>query len=491
MLFRSLGDDGGWGDNGDDASSPPWDAGAPIAVDAIAPLPPGDSGSPDAIPPVDAGVDAPCTQPVGARDLLIDELMIESVAGAGDDGEWLEVASTASCAVNLRGLHGECPVGSKVHTFDVVEDTWLLPGGTFIIADSQDPAVNHDLPGLVLAWSGHPGDVLRNLGGTVTLSDGDVPVVSLTWPSLLPLVGATVELSRPIAPSRTPTTSAPGRRRRRPGVRSFIGTPNAPNTDVAESPPGNRERASGTSRDAASDAMLPVMSLLHSRKLAVPGPSEALPGRSERARRSPRRHAVLGTAMQAPFPPQMRLAMSGMGCFWGAEKLFLAGPWASTRRRSVTPEATRRTRRTSEVCSKADTAHAEVVRVVFDPTKVSFGDLLRVFWESHDPTQGMRQGNDTGTQYRSAIYVYDDDQRAHAEASRRAYEGRPKDAGARRDHDRGRRRGRVPTSPRTALTSSTSLKNPRRVLRHRGNRGDSFCWRPQIRVIFWFEERLS
>jgi len=226
-----LGDDGGWGDNGDDASSPPLDAGTPIAVDAIAPLPPGDGGTPDATPPVDAGLDGPCTQAVGAGDLLIDELMIESVAGAGDDGEWLEVASMASCAVNLRGLHGECPVGSKVHTFDVVEDTWLLPGGTFIIADSQDPAVNHDLPGLVLAWSGHPGDVLRNLGGTVTLSDGDVLVVSLTWPSLKPLVGATVELPAdcPVEDAddfgawQTATTSwFPG----------FLGTPNAANTDV-------------------------------------------------------------------------------------------------------------------------------------------------------------------------------------------------------------------------------------------------------------------
>lgn len=227
-----LGDDGAWGDDGDDGSSPTWDAATPVGLDATAPLPPDDSGSPDATPPAaDAEVDGPCTQAVGAGDSLIDELMIESVAGAGDDGEWLEVASMAACAVNLRGLHGECPVGSKVHTFDVVEDTWLLPGGTFIIADSQDPAVNHDLPGLVLAWSGHPGDVLRNLGGTVTLSDGDVLVVSLTWPSLKPVVGATVELPAdcPVEDAddfgawQTATTSwFPG----------FLGTPNAPNTDV-------------------------------------------------------------------------------------------------------------------------------------------------------------------------------------------------------------------------------------------------------------------
>ncbi len=172
--------------------------------------------------------------------------------------------------------------------------------------------------------------------------------------------------------------------------------------------------------------MLRIMSLLHSRKLAVPGPSEALPGRSEKLAVAPT-HAVLGTAMQAPFPPEMRLAMFGMGCFWGAEKLLWQVPGVYSTQvgyaGGYTPNPTYK-----EVCSGA-TAHAEVVRVVFDPAKVTFDELLRIFWESHDPTQGMRQGNDAGTQYRSAIYVYDDEQRAHAEASRRAYEGRLKEAG--------------------------------------------------------------
>jgi peptide-methionine (S)-S-oxide reductase len=152
------------------------------------------------------------------------------------------------------------------------------------------------------------------------------------------------------------------------------------------------------SRAAASDAMLPVMT-----------------------------HAVLGTPMQEPFPPPMRLALFGMGCFWGAEKRMWEVPGVYSTQVGYaaghTPNPTYK-----EVCS-GQTGHAEVVRVVFDPAKVSFEDLLRIFWESHDPTQGMRQGNDTGTQYRSGIYVYGDEQRALAEASRRAYEGRLKEAG--------------------------------------------------------------
>jgi peptide-methionine (S)-S-oxide reductase len=172
--------------------------------------------------------------------------------------------------------------------------------------------------------------------------------------------------------------------------------------------------------------MLPIMSLFTARKLAVPGPSEALPGRPEKLEVAPT-HAVLGTPMQAPFPPQMRLALFGMGCFWGAEKKLWQVPGVYSTQVGYaaghTPNPTYK-----EVCS-GQTGHAEVVRVVFDPAKVTFEELLRVFWESHDPTQGMRQGNDVGTQYRSGIYVYDDEQRALAEASRRAYEGRLKDAG--------------------------------------------------------------
>jgi peptide-methionine (S)-S-oxide reductase len=172
--------------------------------------------------------------------------------------------------------------------------------------------------------------------------------------------------------------------------------------------------------------MLRAMFFSNPRKLAIPGPTDALPGRSEKVVVAPR-HAVLGTPMQAPFPPEMRLALFGMGCFWGAEKKFWETPGVYSTQVGYagghTPNPTYR-----EVCS-GQTAHAEVVRVVFDPAKVSFEDLLRVFWESHDPTQGMRQGNDAGTQYRSGIYVYDDGQRAAAEASRKAYEGRLKEAG--------------------------------------------------------------
>lgn len=227
----TAGDDSGWGDDGDDAGEPPWDAVGPPWVDASQPLSVGDATVVDASATTEAAPDAPCTQPLGAGDLLVDELMIESVDGAGDDGEWLEIESTAGCAVNLRGLHGECPVGAKVYTFDVSEDIWIPPGGTFIVADSADPAVNHYLPGLVLAWAGQPGDVLRNEGGTVTLSDGNVLVVSLTWPSLKPVIGASVELPADCAIDdvddfdewQTSTSSwFPG----------FFGTPNAPNTDV-------------------------------------------------------------------------------------------------------------------------------------------------------------------------------------------------------------------------------------------------------------------
>jgi hypothetical protein len=223
------GDDGGSGEDGEDAGQPAWDTGATPAEDATGPITVSEVDA--SSPPVDAGSDGACTQPVGAGDLLIDELMIESVAGAGDDGEWLEVASTAGCAVNLRGLHGECPVGSEVHTFDVAEDVWIPPGGTFIVADSEDPAVNHYLPGLVLAWSGHPGDVLRNEGGTVTLSMGQVLVVSLTWPSMKLAIGTTVEL-----PADCPVTDADQFGVWQPATASwfpgFYGTPNAPNTDV-------------------------------------------------------------------------------------------------------------------------------------------------------------------------------------------------------------------------------------------------------------------
>jgi peptide-methionine (S)-S-oxide reductase len=181
-----------------------------------------------------------------------------------------------------------------------------------------------------------------------------------------------------------------------------------------------------TSRERASDAMLACMFFSNMFKLKVPAAGEALPGRTEKIAVAPR-HAVLGTAMDGPFPSQLRLAMFGMGCFWGAEKKLWQVPGVySTQVGYAGGSTANPTYR--EVCG-GKTGHTEVVRVVFDPAKVSFQDLLRVFWESHDPTQGMRQGNDTGTQYRSAIYTYDDEQLALAEASRKAYEGQLKKAG--------------------------------------------------------------
>ncbi|HJL20176.1 MAG TPA: peptide-methionine (S)-S-oxide reductase MsrA [Sandaracinaceae bacterium LLY-WYZ-13_1] len=158
----------------------------------------------------------------------------------------------------------------------------------------------------------------------------------------------------------------------------------------------------------------------------MPAPDEALPGRDE-AMEVPERHAVLGTPMKGPFEAPLRTAMFGMGCFWGAErKLWQTEGVHSTAvgyAAGHTPNPTY-----EEVCT-GKTGHNEVVRVVYDPTVTDYETLLRIFWENHDPTQGMRQGNDVGTQYRSGIYVYDDAQRAAAEASRKAYQARLREAG--------------------------------------------------------------
>jgi peptide-methionine (S)-S-oxide reductase len=158
---------------------------------------------------------------------------------------------------------------------------------------------------------------------------------------------------------------------------------------------------------------------IDSRKLKLPTPDRALPGRQTRMR-VPATHHVNGAPLESPFPPGLERAVFALGCFWGAERKFWQTPGVFTTAvgyaGGFTPNPTY-----EEVCS-GQTGHAEVVLVVFDPARVSYETLLKVFWESHDPTQGMRQGNDVGTQYRSAVYTYGPDQRQAAEASRTAYQ---------------------------------------------------------------------
>src|SRR5438132_11830986 len=152
--------------------------------------------------------------------------------------------------------------------------------------------------------------------------------------------------------------------------------------------------------------------------LSMPTAEEALPGRNE-PMRVPAKHTVLGTPLTPPFPEGFEQAVFGMGCFWGAERKFweLDGVYTTAvgYAGGFTPNPTY-----EEVCS-GRTGHTEAVLVVFDPQRVGYEELLRVFWESHDPTQGMRQGNDAGTQYRSAIYTHSELQQKAAETSRDAY----------------------------------------------------------------------
>jgi len=158
----------------------------------------------------------------------------------------------------------------------------------------------------------------------------------------------------------------------------------------------------------------------------MPNADEALPGRSE-TMSVPDKHFVNGNPLKPPFPEGMEMALFGLGCFWGAERCFWKqeGVYSTSvgYAAGYTPNPTYR-----EVCSGM-TGHNEVVRVVFDPKIVSYEQLLKAFWESHNPTQGMRQGNDTGTQYRSGIYTYSDEQREAAEASRDAYQQQLKQSG--------------------------------------------------------------
>ena len=154
------------------------------------------------------------------------------------------------------------------------------------------------------------------------------------------------------------------------------------------------------------------------KKAVMPDRADALPGRATPMVVS-ERHAVSGARIVPPFPEGTRLAMFGLGCFWGAERKFwrLPGVYSTAvgYAAGFTPNPTY-----EEVCS-GYTGHNEVVRVVYDPKQISYETLLKTFWESHDPTQGMRQGGDVGTQYRSGIYVHDADQRAAAESSRKGY----------------------------------------------------------------------
>jgi peptide-methionine (S)-S-oxide reductase len=162
------------------------------------------------------------------------------------------------------------------------------------------------------------------------------------------------------------------------------------------------------------------------KKTRLPTPDEALPGRSEPLE-VPEHHAVSGHRVKPPFPGNHEHAIFGMGCFWGAERVFWQsdGVYATAvgYAGGHTPNPTY-----EEACTGL-TGHAEVVLVVYDPARIGYEDLLRLFWEGHDPTQGMRQGNDVGTQYRSAIYYTSDEQRAAAERSRDAYQRVLRDAG--------------------------------------------------------------
>jgi peptide-methionine (S)-S-oxide reductase len=162
-----------------------------------------------------------------------------------------------------------------------------------------------------------------------------------------------------------------------------------------------------------------TMRLFSRRRTTMVDAADALPGREERMP-VPERHDVLGTALMPPFPEGLETAVFGMGCFWGAERVFWPARGVHTTAVGYagghTPNPSYK-----EVCS-ARTGHAEVVLVVFDPRRTSYDAMLRLFWEGHDPTQGMRQGSDVGTQYRSAIYTTSDAQAVAAESSRRTFQ---------------------------------------------------------------------
>jgi peptide-methionine (S)-S-oxide reductase len=169
------------------------------------------------------------------------------------------------------------------------------------------------------------------------------------------------------------------------------------------------------------------MAFLFRNKTDMPEPGDALPGRDTRAFDVPATHFVLGTPLEPPFPEGVETAVFGLGCFWGAERTFWQAPGVYTTAvgyaGGYTPNPTY-----EEVCS-GRTGHTEAVLVAYRPEEISYAELLRLFWEGHDPTQGMRQGNDVGTQYRSGIYVTSDAQREAALASRELYELKLREAG--------------------------------------------------------------
>ena len=169
------------------------------------------------------------------------------------------------------------------------------------------------------------------------------------------------------------------------------------------------------------------MSFLFRNKNDMPEPGDALPGRDARPFSVPESHFVLGTPLEPPFPDGVETAIFGLGCFWGAERIFWEAPGVYTTAvgyaGGYTPNPTY-----EEVCS-GRTGHNEVVLVAYRPEEISYDELLRLFWEGHNPTQGMRQGNDVGTQYRSGVYVTSDAQREAALASRELFGPKLAEAG--------------------------------------------------------------